>query len=216
MQSNGQPQNELLAGITWYHHASCLLERAGKRVYIDPWELPANAPIADLILVSHDHFDHYSVADIAKITGASTELVAPQSMFGKVAQKTRYVSPGDKRCLQGINLEVVPAYNEDKSFHPESSHWVGYIVEIAGRRYYHAGDSDYISEMDAISADVAFLPVGGTYTMDVDAAVKAANAIAPKLAIPIHWGKLVGSEEDALHFVQKFANGRILKPGQSY
>lgn len=204
---------ELQKGITWFHHASCLLQKDNKAIYIDPWELPATVPPADLILITHEHFDHYAPPDISKLTTPNTELLVPQSMFGQAPAKSHYVKPGDILMLGGVRIEVVPAYNSNKQFHPRSSQWVGYIVEMGGVRYYHAGDTDYLPEMSNIRADVVFLPVGGTYTMNAREAAKAVATIKPGLAVPIHWGKVVGQHKDAVDFIKMVGDkGWLLEP----
>ena len=111
------------------------------------------------------------------------------------------VAPGDRRAVEGFSIEVVPAYNIDKPFHPKANNWVGYIVEVAGRKLYHAGDTDRIPEMKTMRTDVAFLPIGGTYTMTAEEAAAAVNEdIKPKVAVPIHYGAVVGSDSDAQRF----------------
>ena len=207
----------MLRGITWFHHSSLLIQKGGKAVYIDPWELPDEAPKADVVLITHEHFDHYSIGDIKKISGPKTQTIAPNSMLGRVMQKVKYLKPGDKIAIDNFTIEAVAAYNEKQSFHPSSSQWLGYILEIDSMRYYHAGDTDFIPEMKGLKVDVAFLPVGGTYTMDAEVAVKAAEAIEARLVVPIHWGKVVGTEQDAVLFCQKYkGKSEILKPGKSY
>ena len=185
----------MLQGLTWLGHASFRVV-GEKIVYIDPWQL-TGGPQADLILVTHAHHDHLSVEDIDRISGPDTEILCPPDCVAQLpGRKVRAVRPGDALVVAGIPVQVVPAYNTDKPNHPRSAGHVGYIIEIGGRRIYHAGDTDLIPEMTGIVCDVALLPMGGTYTMNADQAAAAASAIHPQVVVPMHWGRLVGTEKD--------------------
>lgn len=186
--------------ITWLGHAGFMLEGV-KRVYIDPYQIKTGLPPADIVLVTHSHFDHFSQNDIKRILGDSTVIVAPSDC--KMSGNVRNVKPGDTIEIGGVRIEAVPAYNIGKRFHPKESGWVGYVVEMDGVRVYHAGDTDLIPEMKSINADVALLPIGGTYTMNVSEAIEAAKTIKPKFAIPMHFGSIVGSTSDAINFCRK-------------
>ena len=190
--------------IFWLGHDSFRL-KGEKVVYIDPWKLAPGAEKADVILVTHEHYDHYSEDDIAKISRADTVVVAPASVAAKRAGKTMVVKPGDKVSAAGVAIEVVSAYNANKKFHPKSAGHVGYIVTLNGKRIYHAGDTDLIPEMTQIKADIALLPVSGTYVMTAVEAAEAANTIKPALAIPMHYGDpaVVGSRSDAEEFKRR-------------
>ncbi len=190
--------------IFWLGHDSFRL-KGEKVVYIDPWKLAPGAEKADVILVTHEHYDHYSEDDIAKISRADTVVVAPASVAAKRAGKTMVVKPGDKVSVAGVAVEVVSAYNANKKFHPKSAGHVGYIVTLNGKRIYHAGDTDLIPEMTRIKADIALLPVSGTYVMTAIEAAEAANTIKPALAIPMHYGDpaVVGSRSDAEEFKRR-------------
>ena len=190
--------------IFWLGHDSFRL-KGEKIVYIDPWKLAPGAEKADVILVTHEHYDHYSEDDIAKISRADTVVVAPASVAAKRAGKTMVVKPGDKVSVAGVAVEVVSAYNANKKFHPKSAGHVGYIVTLNGKRIYHAGDTDLIPEMTRIKADIALLPVSGTYVMTAIEAAEAANTIKPALAIPMHYGDpaVVGSRSDAEEFKRR-------------
>ncbi len=197
--------------IHWLGHDSFLLEH-GKRVCIDPFKL--KKPIqADLILVTHEHFDHWNMDDLKKAVDSGTTIVTIQANAGDAsklgAKKVVTVRPGDKREVEGVTVEAVPAYNltkfrePGKVFHPKEDGKVGYIVTLGGVRFYHAGDTDAIPEMSNFKTDVALLPVSGTYVMTADEAVEAARMIKPALAIPMHYGAIVGSEADAQRFKSK-------------
>lgn len=188
-------------GIFWLGHDSFRLK--GERVvYIDPWKLAAGAEKADVILVTHEHGDHFSPDDIAKISHADTVVVAPPSVVAKTDLKITVVKPGDKLNANGIAVEVVAAYNANKKFHPQTAGHVGYIVTLNGKRIYHAGDTDEIPEMAQFKCDIALLPVSGTYVMTAAEAAAAANTLQPSLAIPMHYGDadVVGTRGDAEEF----------------
>lgn len=187
--------------IFWLGHDSFRL-KGEKVVYIDPWKLASGAEKADVILVTHDHYDHFSQSDIAKISKPDTVVVAPAVVAGKLGGKTVVVKPGDKINAAGIAVEVVPAYNPNKQFHPKTAGYVGYIVTLSGKRIYHTGDSDLIPEMAQVKADIALLPVSGTYVMNATEAAEAAKTIKPALAIPMHYGDpdVVGTLADAQQF----------------
>ncbi len=190
--------------IFWLGHDSFRL-KGEKVIYIDPWKLATGAEKADVILVTHEHRDHFSGDDIAKISKADTVIVAPQSVaqkFDGFDGKVVVAKPGDKLIANGISVDVVPAYNPSKKFHPKSAGHVGYIVTLNGKRIYHAGDTDLIPEMAHIKCDIALLPVSGTYVMTAVEAVEAANTIKPALAIPMHYGDpdVVGTRSDAEEF----------------
>jgi len=155
---------------------------------------------ADLILVTHEHFDHLSKNDIAKLRGPETVVVASRGAAAKLPGEVKAVGPGERFEAAGVWVETVPAYNTNKPNHPRAAGHVGYVVELEGRRIYHAGDTDLIPEMADIRCDVAMLPVGGTYTMNAKQAAQALQVLQPQVAIPIHWGKLVGSKRDAKRF----------------
>jgi L-ascorbate metabolism protein UlaG (beta-lactamase superfamily) len=184
--------------ITWLRHASVLLEGT-KRVLIDPWEVN-ETQTADLVLITHDHYDHLSLPDLKAVCGPATEIVVPEgakSKLGGVKGKVHAVRPGQELNAAGLRVEVVAAYNVSKSFHPKTSGNVGYVVSLDGQRIYHAGDTDRIPEMKGLTPDVALLPVGGTYTMDAAEAAKAVADLQAKKAIPMHYGTIVGDRKDA-------------------
>ena len=192
--------DKLLENVHWLGHASFRL-LGEKVVYIDPYQLRTTQP-ADIILITHGHSDHCSPGDVSKIRGPNTVIVAAGDCASKLGGEVRSIKAGEKIVVQGVSIEAVPAYNIGKSYHPKEAGGVGYIVTLNGVRIYHAGDTDHTPEMDAVRADVALLPAGGTYTMDAREAAEAANAIKPQVAVPMHWGTVVGSRADAEQFVQ--------------
>jgi L-ascorbate metabolism protein UlaG (beta-lactamase superfamily) len=197
--------------ITWLGHASVMI-KATATVYIDPWKISKSSPRADIVLLTHDHGDHYSESDVKIISDASTRVVAPMST--KLVTDT--IAPGQSLAIKDVTIKAVPAYNVSKAFHPKANAWVGYIVDIGGKKIYHTGDTDRIPEMMRITADLAFIPVGGTYTMDASEASEAVKDIKASIVIPIHFGDIVGSIKDAEKFAKLCAcDVRILHPGES-
>ena len=196
--------NDVIKNITWLGHDGFLIKGDGKTIAIDPFQVKDSEP-ADIILVTHEHYDHCSPEDIQKLQKASTVIVTEASSAAKLSGDVRVVQPGDKLTVEGIQIEVVPSYNTNKSFHPKQNGWLGFIVTVEGVRLYHAGDTDLIPEMVSFDVDVALLPVSGTYVMTAEEAVEAAKMIKPKLAIPMHYDAIVGSSDDAQRFCNALA-----------
>ncbi len=186
--------------LKWLGHASFLLEVKKKNVYIDPFRLTTVKEKADTILITHPHFDHCSSEDIEKIATEKTEIFVPKDSVGKIkVGKVTGVEPGSSYSSNGIRFSTMPAYNTSKerlSYHPKASDWVGYIVE-AEKSVFHAGDTDFIEEMREVKADLALLPMGGTYTMSLDEAIEAAASIDAKNVAPMHYKALLGKEGSA-------------------
>jgi L-ascorbate metabolism protein UlaG (beta-lactamase superfamily) len=190
----------MIENIRWLGHDTFRV--AGEKiVYTDPFRIKTPDK-ADLILITHEHHDHCSPEDIKKIQGPETVIIAPPDCVSKLEGNVRGVRPGDRIEAAGVMIEVVPSYNKDKKFHPRDKGWVGYIFTLLGRRIYLAGDTDYIPEMRDFRADIALLPVSGTYVMTAAEAVQAALDIRPSVAIPMHYGSIVGSEDDAKAFAE--------------
>lgn len=196
--------------ITWLGHDGFKL-KTGKAVYIDPFQLKAAAEPGDIVCVTHEHFDHLSVDDLKKVVAPQTLVVTIAACEGSVKplhpKVIRIVKPGDKVVADDLTVDVVPAYNTNKfrspgnPFHPQADGKVGFVLNMGGIRIYHAGDTDQIPEMAALKGvDVALLPVSGTYVMTAAEAAKACAVIQPKLAIPMHYGAIVGSAADAEAF----------------
>jgi L-ascorbate metabolism protein UlaG (beta-lactamase superfamily) len=191
--------SDVLSNIQWLGHDGFAITTGDLRLVIDPYQL-AEAEPADIILITHPHFDHCSSDDIEKVKKPSTIFVTEAESAKKLAGDVRVVKPGDRLNIMGIDIEAVPAYNTDKDFHPKNNGWLGFIITIDGVRVYHAGDTDLIPEMENLSVDIALLPVSGTYVMTAAEAIEAAKKIKPKVAIPMHYDAIVGTPEDAAKF----------------
>jgi len=199
--------------IHWYGQAAFRIEDGDQQIYIDPWKLPpGKLPKADFILITHAHFDHLSTDDISMIKKDGTTFIAPKDVASGLKGSVKPVAPGQTVELGKIKVATVPSYNLRKSFHPRSSNWVGYIITLSsGQTVYHAGDTDFTPEMKSLKVDVALLPCGGTYTMNAKEAAEAANSIKPKIAIPMHYGDVVGSDADAEMFKKTFQGETVIK-----
>ncbi|MEA2081740.1 MAG: MBL fold metallo-hydrolase [Elusimicrobiota bacterium] len=189
-------------GIFWLGQSAFRIESGDKTLYIDPYNIPAAEKKADLILITHAHFDHCSSGDVKKIVKKNTLIAAAESCVGKLESEIKTLRTGDRFDKAGFSVEAVRAYNTNKDFHPMNNGWLGFVISLPdGRRIYHAGDTDVIDEMkDIKNIDIAFLPVGGTYTMNAEEAAAAARIISPKIAVPMHYGSVVGSAADAEKF----------------
>jgi L-ascorbate metabolism protein UlaG (beta-lactamase superfamily) len=189
----------VIKNIHWLGHDTFKIT-AEKVIYTDPFKIKKKDK-ADIILITHDHYDHCSPDDIKKLQGTDTIIVATADCAKKLSGNIKTIKAGDKINAGGVEIEAVPSYNTNKQFHPKSSGWVGYIFTAGGQRIYIAGDTDYIPEMKTFNnIDIALLPVSGTYVMTAEDAVKAALDIRPKVAIPMHYGSIVGDESDARRF----------------
>ena len=197
----------MLENVEVLCHSSIKINKE-KVIYIDPFKIDKNYNDADMIFVTHDHYDHYSEEDIDKIKKEDTIIIAPEELLTKLLRKgfrkdsIITVEPNKKYMIQGMKFETIPAYNTNKQFHPKENGWVGYIIEIKGVRYYIAGDTDITEENRRVKCDVAFVPVGGTYTTDFKEAAQLINEIQPKIAVPIHYGSVVGTKQDATDFIK--------------
>jgi len=195
---------KLLAKLHRLSHDSFRLD-GPPVIYIDPWKLAPDSPPADLILVTHDHFDHCSPEDVKKLSKPGTVVIADPASAKKLPG-ARELRPVEQTTVGGVTVEAVAAYNVNKfrspgqPFHPKSAGFNGYIVTIGGERLYHAGDTDHIPEMAGYRCDVALLPVSGTYVMTADEAAAAAADIAPRVAVPMHYGDIVGGAADVERF----------------
>jgi L-ascorbate metabolism protein UlaG (beta-lactamase superfamily) len=194
---------DLLDGITWFRGSSVRIRRNGVEIHVDPLSLDEGSR-ADLVLLTHPHYDNFSEDDIARVRTPETVLVAPASMKKLLADADHFMRPGDMLQLDGFDVLAVPAYNVDKKFHTQDNGWLGYVFTIGETTYYHAGDTDFLPSMAGIRCDVAFLPCGGHYTMGVEDAAKAAEACGAELIVPIHWGEPHGTREDIERLAEIF------------
>ena len=197
----------MLENIELLRHSSIKINKE-KIIYIDPFKIDKNYNDADIIFITHDHYDHFSEDDIMKVRKKDTVIVIPEGLLTKVI-KLNFgqdyivtVDPNESDMVEGIKFETVPAYNINKPFHPIENQWVGYVIELNNIRYYITGDTDVIEENKQVKCDVIFVPVGGTYTMDFKEAAYFVNEIKPKIAVPIHYGSVVGKVQDATDFIR--------------
>ena len=197
----------MLENVEVLNHSSIRINKE-RIIYIDPFKINKNYNDADIIFITHDHYDHYSEEDIDKVIGENTTIVIPEELLTKLLKKGIQksaiitVEPNKEYMIQGIKFETIPAYNTNKAFHPKENEWVGYVIEIQGSKYYIAGDTDITEENKKVKCDIAFVPVGGTYTMDFKEAAQLINEIQPKIAVPIHYGSVVGTKQDATDFIK--------------
>ena len=187
-------------------HSAIRIVADKKVIYVDPFGLEKRYNDADYICITHAHYDHFSPEDIKRVKNNDSIILITEDIYQDVVKlgfrenRIVIVDPEQKYNIKGLLVETVRAYNINKAFHPKSNNWVGYIFEFGLERVYVAGDTDVTPEILKIKCDLAFLPVGGTYTMDYAEAAKLANVLKPTIVIPIHYGKIVGSIQDAKNF----------------
>ncbi|HEY9398352.1 MAG TPA: MBL fold metallo-hydrolase [Nitrososphaeraceae archaeon] len=195
-------------GITWNGHAGFKIIYGNKKVYIDPYKLSKNyenISDADIVLITHNHFDHLSIEDLKNIINERTVIVSAQECLSQLkslkVKESIGIDPRNSVRVDDLKIETVPAYNVDKEFHPKNDKKIGFIVEFGNDRLYHTGDSDMIPEMKDTKPSIVLIPVSGTYVMTAEEASKAVNElINPRIAIPMHYGTIVGNKEDAIRF----------------
>jgi L-ascorbate metabolism protein UlaG (beta-lactamase superfamily) len=207
----------LLDAVEWLGHSGVRVTLGRQRVYIDPYRVSGDAPKADVILVTHGHYDHFSPQDVERLTQPSTELIAPPAVAERLTGRVHSIAPGEEIELDSVRwlaVRALHAYNTSKQgsdgqvFHPRSAGGVGYDLNVRGERLYHAGDTDVIPEMDSVhGVDMALLPVSGTYVMTASEAAEAARRIQPRTAVPIHWGENLGTHDDAVEFQRRAPEG---------
>ncbi len=212
--------------LKWLGHSGFLIKNS-RVIYIDPYQIKDDSEKADLILITHSHYDHCSVADLEKIVKEGTKIVITADCQSKITRfsvpiKIEIIEPGQEIIFGSVKISAIPAYNVDKSFHPREENWVGYLIKTEEAIIYYAGDTDVIPEMEKLTGYkqqgkqfVALLPVGGRFTMTPEEAAESANIIKPDIAIPMHYGSVVGNEEDAKEFCElckeKGINAEILE-----
>jgi len=190
--------------ISWLGHASFKL-KGTKVIYTDPWKIRPGSEKADIICITHSHYDHMSPPDVKALIKHGTVIVGTPDCVGKLPGNVTPLEPGQFLDIGAVRIEAVPAYNPKKKFHPKANGWVGYIITLDGERIYQAGDTDMIPEMGNLGElNYALLPIGGNFTMDAAEAAKALDMIRPKTAaIPMHWGEIVGTAKDAEDFKKR-------------
>ena len=184
-----------------------------KTIYSDPFKIDIDYHDADIIFITHSHYDHFDIESINKIKNDETIVVAPSSMKEEVNnikfKDYIFLNPGEEKELSNINIKTIPAYNLEKSFHPRDNNWLGYIITNNDISYYIAGDTDKTKESENVKCDIAFIPIGGYYTMDVTDAAALARTINPKVVIPIHYGSIIGNREDGLRLKEKLNDTNV-------
>ena len=199
--------------LKWLGHSGFQIKNS-KIIYIDPYNIKEGLEKADIILITHSHYDHCSFADLEKIMQEGTRVIAPADCQSTIAKfkipvKIELIEPHGEINLGEVKISALPAYNKDKHFHAQNELWVGYVIKMNDAIIYHAGDTDVIPEMQKLTGYkqqgkefVALLPVGGRFTMSAEEAAEAAEIIKPTLAIPMHWGSIIASEKEAQEFVE--------------
>lgn len=198
----------MLKGIECLGHSTIKINKKNKIIYIDPYNISDGINDADYIFITHNHYDHFSEEDIKKVKNNETIIIITEDLYTNTLKlgfngiNIVTVKPNKNYQVEGIKFTTIPAYNTNKTFHPKENEWVGYIIELEGSKYYIAGDTDITEESKKVKCDVAFVPVGGTYTMDFKEAAHLINEIKPKIVVPIHYGSIVGTKQDATDFVK--------------
>lgn len=197
----------MLENVELFCHNSIKIT-GSKTIYIDPFRLEKDYHDADYIFSTHTHYDHFSEDDIEKILKEDTVIITPDSSrelacdLTKDRERVKIVEPANEYELPGVKFSTTYAFNKETLYHTKNENWVGYIIELDGVKYYIAGDTDNIKELKDVECDVAFLPVGGKYTMGYAEAAGLANTIKAKIVVPTHYGCIVGTMEDAEKFAK--------------
>ena len=187
-------------------HSSIKIKSQGRIIYSDPFRVKENKNDADIIIITHSHYDHFSKDDIIKVKNEETKILVTNDLFEKTLElgfdkeNVVVVIPNNKYKVLDIEINTIPAYNENKKFHPKENNWVGYILNLENQKVYIAGDTDITEESKKVKCDIALVPIGGTYTMDYREAAELINNIKPKKVIPMHYAEIVGNKEDGIKF----------------
>lgn len=195
----------MISNIEWLGHSTIKI-LGDKVIYIDPYNIKEEFNDADIIFITHNHYDHFSIEDIKKCINKNSKIVVTEDLCEDALQlgfeKKNIISvlPNNTYEIENLSFSTLPAYNIDKKYHPKENNWVGYIIKVNNIKYYIAGDTDITDEARKVKCNIAFLPVGGTFTTDYKEAAMLANIIEPEIAVPIHYGTLVGTKEDAINF----------------
>lgn len=187
-------------------HSSIKIESEGKIIYFDPFRIKEDKNDADIIAITHSHYDHFSEEDINKVKNEKTKILVTSDLLDRTLElgfkkeNITIVLPNNLYTVLGIEISTIPAYNTNKKFHPKDNNWVGYLLRLENQVIYISGDTDITEENKKVKCDIALVPIGGTYTMKYDEAAELINIIRPKLVIPTHYAEIVGEKEDAKKF----------------
>ncbi len=182
-----------------------------KIIYFDPFKIEKEAHDANYIFITHDHYDHFELESIKKLMKEDTIVIFPDSMFIKIVpyinrDNARGVNPNEEYNINGLLFRTIPSYNLNKDFHPKANKWVGYVLELEDKEVLVSGDTDATEELLNTKCDIAFVPIGGTYTMNYEEAAKAINTMKPSIVIPTHYGSIVGNKSDGESFASLLDN----------
>lgn len=194
--------------LTWFQQSSFVItSQSNQALYIDPVKVPANFTAADVILVTHSHYDHYNIETINRLSKKGTSIITPKNM---AKSGWKGIDPWQTIQAGPFKITGVPAYNLKSGYHPKDEGWLGYIIEVDGVKIYHAGDTDLIPAMQGINVDIALVPIGGTYTMNVGEAVKASEVLKAKIFLPMHFGLIIGEKNDGLKFASLVKTAKVV------
>lgn len=186
-----------------------------KIIYFDPFQVNYKYNDADIIFITHDHYDHFDIKSINNVINENTIIVVPSSLVNQIEKvfnnKIVEVIPNKEYCILGVKFKTIRAYNINKSFHPKENNWVGYLITSQEKKYYIMGDTDDTKDARDVKCDVLFVPIGGTYTMDYNEAAEYTNFVNPKIVVPIHYGSIVGSSNYANYFKEKINENIIVE-----
>ena len=208
--AQGSLKNYALRHLRWYGQSAFRIGAdSGETIIIDPFRVPAAEGPAEMILITHPHFDHFDRRAVSGLRNRATTVVVPQEISARGLES---ITPGQTIRITELSVSAVPAYTPGRPFHPKSKGWVGYLIRVDGLLIYHAGDTDLIPEMKGIKPDIALLPIGGRFTMNLRAAVEAASQLQAGLCIPMHYGWLLGGNDAGSRFVEAVGQKSMVLP----